>query len=63
MTQPTPPLPRILSAYQLRRVDVAAAAGVDMKTIHKLCLGDVGGMKVETLCRVSSALGIAPTDL
>ncbi len=57
------PLTQILHAYGLRRVQLAAAAGVDLKTIDKLCGGDVAGMKVATLCRVASALGVAASDL
>ncbi len=45
------------------RVDVASAAGVDLKVIHRLCRGDYWGVKLETLARVADALGAAPAEL
>ncbi len=57
------PLTLILQAYGLRRVQLAAAAGVNLKTIRKLCTGDVAGMKIGTLYRIASALGVAASDL
>ena len=57
------PLTQILHAYGLRRVQLASAAGVNLKTIDKLCSGDVAGMKIATLCRVASALGLSGSDL
>jgi DNA-binding Xre family transcriptional regulator len=63
MASSVPPLARILSAYSIRRVELAARAGVDLKTVSRLCRGDCKGLKVETLCRVAAALGVEPADL
>ena len=60
MTDSAPPLVHLLHAYGLRRVQLASAASVNMKTIGKLCRGEYLGMKVETLCRVAVVLGVAP---
>ena len=57
------PLGAILSAYGLRRVDLASAAGVDLKVVHRIARGDFAGLKLGTLARVAVALGVPPTDL
>jgi DNA-binding Xre family transcriptional regulator len=54
---------RILSTYGIRRVELAARAGVDMKTIQRLCSGRATGMRIGTLCRIAVALGVRPIDL
>ena len=58
-----PPLLQLLRVSGIRRVEVAAAAGVDLKVIHRLCRGDFLGMKLETLARVAVALSAAPAEL
>ena len=63
MTRIQPPLLQLLRASGIRRVEVASAAGVDMKVIHRLCCGDYWGLKLETLARVSLALGCAPAEI
>jgi DNA-binding Xre family transcriptional regulator len=57
------PLVRFLLAADLRRIDLAAEAGVDLKVVHRLCTGDYLGIKLATLHRVASALGCAPAEL
>lgn len=63
MTTPNSPLPRLLAARGIRRVELAAAAGVGCQTIGRICQGNVEAMRIGTLCRVASALGVAPADL
>jgi len=63
MAQSHAPLVRILQAHGIRRVDLAAIAGVDLKVVHRLCRGDFDGMKIGTLTRVARSLGVAPADL
>ncbi len=63
MPRAQPPLLQLLRVSGIRRVEVASAAGVDLKVIHRLCRGDFLGMKLETLARVSLALGCAPAEL
>ncbi len=63
MLRVQPPLLQLLRVSGIRRVDVASAAGVDLKVIHRLCRGDFLGMKLETLARVAVALGAAPAEL
>ena len=63
MTSVQAPLVQILRAYGIRRVELAAAAGVDTKVIHRICRGDFAGLKLGTLSRVAVALGVAPADL
>jgi DNA-binding Xre family transcriptional regulator len=63
MTSFRAPLLQILQARGIRRVDLSAIAGVDLKVIHRLCRGDFDGMKIGTLTRVAGALGVAPSDL
>ncbi len=53
----------ILHAYGLRRIELAAAAQVDLKVIHRIARGDFAGLKLGTLSRVAVALGVSPTDL
>jgi DNA-binding Xre family transcriptional regulator len=57
------PLERILHAHGLRRLDLAAIAGVDLKVVHRLCRGEFDGMKIRTLTRVADSLGLSPADL
>ena len=63
MTTRKTPLPRLLAARGIRRVELAAAAGVGCKTINRICRGDIGSMKIQTLCRVANALAMAPARL
>ena len=60
MARNAAPLVRILQTYGIRRVELAAAAGVDSKTIARRCRGEFGGVKLLTLCRVAVALGYRP---
>ena len=57
------PLARILKAHGIRRVEVAAAAGVGTNTVHRLCRGQYQGLKLVTLCRVARAVGVPPTEV
>ena len=63
MTSVQAPLVQILRAYGIRRVELAAAAGVDTKVIHRICQGEFASLKFGALARVAVALGVAPTDL
>ena len=63
MGQLAPPLLQILHAHGIRRVQLAAVSGVSEKTIGKLCRGEYLTTRIETLCRVASALGVAPVEL
>jgi DNA-binding Xre family transcriptional regulator len=63
MTTPNAPLARILCARGIRRVELAAAAGVGTKTVSRICRGETDAMRVETLIRVAQALDLAPADL
>ena len=63
MTRNSAPLVRILQTYGIRRVELAAAAAVDPKTISRMCRGEFGGIKVGTLACVAVALGVAPVEL
>ena len=63
MARVQPPLLQLLRVSGIRRIEVAAAAGVDPKVIHRLCRGEFFSMKLETLARVSLALGCAPAEL
>jgi transcriptional regulator with XRE-family HTH domain len=63
MARSVGPLARILQTYGIRRLELAAVAGVDTKTIARLCRGEYQGLKLMTLCRVALALGIAPAEL
>ncbi len=62
MPRVQPPLLQLLRVSGIRRVEVASAAGVDLKVIHRLCRGDFLGMKLEILARVAVALGAAPAE-
>ena len=57
------PLARILAAGGIRRVEVAARAGCSLATLDRIGHGRVDGVKLETLARVSAALGVAPAEL
>ena len=63
MARNAAPLVRILQTYGIRRVELAAAAGINEKTVARLCRGDYASMKVGTLARVAVALGVAPAEL
>jgi DNA-binding Xre family transcriptional regulator len=63
MATPNAPLARILHARGIRRVELAAAAGVGTKTVSRICRGETDAMRVETLIRVAQALDLAPADL
>ncbi len=63
MPRVKPPLAQILAAYGLRRIELAAAAQVDLKVSHRIARGDFAGLKLGTLSRVAVALGVPPTDL
>ena len=52
-----------LQTYGIRRVELAAAEGVNEKTVARLCRGEYGGMSLGTLARVAVALGVAPAEL
>ena len=54
---------RFLLAAELRRIDLAAEADVDLKVVHRLCTGDYLGIKLATLLRVAFALGCAPAEI
>lgn len=63
IAQGATPLVKILRTYGIRRDELAAWAGVDSKTVARLCRGKHRGMKLETLCRVAVTLGVAPAEL
>ena len=63
MSRVQPPLLQLLRVSSIRRVEVASAAGVDLKVVHRLCRGDFLGMKLDTLVRVALALGYAPAEI
>jgi len=42
---------------------LAHRAGVALETVRKLERGDVVGMKIETILRISAALDARPSDL
>ena len=54
---------QLLLAAELRRIDLAAEAGVDLKVVHHLCMGDYLGIKLATLVRVAFALGCVLAEL
>ena len=62
MSRP-PPLPRILAAGGIRREELAARAGTTLATLSRIATGEVEGLKLGTLLRVSAALGVAPASL
>ena len=57
------PLLAILQARRMRRIELAAYAGVDPKTVTRLLRGDYLGMRLGTLCRIAATLGVAPADI
>jgi transcriptional regulator with XRE-family HTH domain len=60
------PLQRMLNVSGIRRIDLAARAGVTPETITKLCNLDpkvVATLRVESLQRVALAMGVAPAEL
>jgi transcriptional regulator with XRE-family HTH domain len=63
MARNAAPLVRILQTYGIRRIELAAAAGVNEKTVARLCRGEYASLKVGTLARVAVALGVAPAEL
>ncbi len=63
MSRFQPPLLQLVRVSGIRRVEVASAAGVDLKVIHRLCRGDYWGVKLETLARVALALGCAAAEI
>ncbi len=63
MTAPAAPLTQILQTYGIRRIDLAAASGCDLKTLTKLERGRYSSLMVSTLVRVAHALGVAPSEL
>ena len=63
MTAPTAPLGQILQTYGIRRVELAAASGCDLKTLTKLERGRTRSVMISTLVRVAHALGVAPVAL
>lgn len=56
-------LNRLLQAGGIRRIDLAARAGCGLETLERISSGRVGGMRLETLLRVSASLGVAPAEL
>jgi DNA-binding Xre family transcriptional regulator len=63
MTDFTPPIVRILHARGLRRIDLALLAGLDPKTVARVCRGEISRMKLGTLYRIAMALDVRPTDI
>ena len=57
------PLKRIRSAYGLRVVDIASAAGVSIDTVRRIDRLDVATLQLDSLVKVARALGLAPTNL
>jgi transcriptional regulator with XRE-family HTH domain len=57
------PLRRIRSAYGLRVVEIAAAAGVSVDTVRRIDRLDVETLKLDSLVKVAHAVGVAPADL
>jgi transcriptional regulator with XRE-family HTH domain len=57
------PLRRIRSAYGLRVVQIAAAAGVSIDTVRRIDRLDVATLQLASLVKVAHALGVAPTEL
>ena len=62
-SQGATPLVKILETYGIRRIELAAWAGVDSKTVTRLCRGEFGGIKLRTLCRVAVALGVSSAGI
>jgi len=60
---PESPLRRMLAAGSIRTVELAAAAGCGVDTLRRIAHGDCAGMRIDTLLRVSAALGCAPAEL
>jgi len=48
---------------RMSQLQVAHEAGVALETVRKLEYGEAVGMKIETILRVASVLGVAPADL
>ena len=63
MPQYIRPINRILQAQGLRRIDLASLAGVDPKTVARLCRGEISGMKIVTLYQIAVALDVKPSDI
>lgn len=59
------PIVRLMKRASLSRIDVAQRAKVSLPTIDKICrdADDVLTMKLETLMKVSIALGCAACEL
>jgi len=57
------PLDRLSRAANLRRVDIAAASGVGMKSIASLSNGRWATTRLGSLCAIAIALGCAPAEL
>ena len=57
------PLKRIRSAYGLRVVDIASAAGVSIDTVRRIDRLDVVTLRLGSLVKVAQALGVAATEL
>jgi DNA-binding Xre family transcriptional regulator len=60
---PESPLRRFLAAGSIRTVELAAAAGCGIDTLRRVAHGDCAGMRIDTLLRISAALGVAPAEL
>jgi transcriptional regulator with XRE-family HTH domain len=57
------PLRRIRVAYELRVVEIAAAAGVSVDTVRRIDRLDVATLQLASLVKVAHAVGLAPTEL
>lgn len=57
------PLFAMLQARGIRRIELAAYAGVDPKTVTRLLRGDYVSMKIGTICQIAKTLGVAPADI
>jgi transcriptional regulator with XRE-family HTH domain len=57
------PLRRLRLAHGFSQLQVAAGAGISLKTLQKIERGDVAGVKLWTVIRLAGALGCRAVDL
>jgi transcriptional regulator with XRE-family HTH domain len=57
------PLQRIRHTYDLRVVEIAAAAGVSIDTVRRIDRLDVETLWLASLVKVAHAVGVTPVDL
>lgn len=57
------PLKRTRSAYGLRVVEIASAAGVSIDTVRHIERLDVITLRLDSLVKVAHAVGVAPIEL